>query len=91
MEIPIQKVNGKEVHDFTYYEPDRAEIEYKSLGVNTFKNNFNLKTFPFDKQKLRIFLYNDKYQINQRRALVSSYTIRKANQFQEQNQIPAVR
>ncbi len=88
MKFQYKKVNGKEVYDFMYYEPNRAEIEYKSLGVNTFKNNFNLKTFPFDKQKLRIFLYNDKYKINQRRALVSSYTIRKANQFQEQNQIP---
>ena len=88
IEFQYKKVNGKEVYDFMYYEPNRAEIEYKSLGVNTFKNNFNLKTFPFDKQKLRIFLYNDKYKINQRRALVSSYTIRKANQFQEQNQIP---
>ena len=87
-DFQYKKVNGKEVFDYTYYKANRAHIEYKSLSVNTFKNNFNLKTFPFDKQKLRIFLYNDKYQINQRRALVSSYSIKKANQFKKETQIP---
>ena len=87
-DFQYKKVNGKEVFDYTYYKANRAHIEYKSLSVNTFKNNFNLKTFPFDKQKLRIFLYNDKYPINQRRALVSSYSIKKANQFKKENQIP---
>ena len=83
-----KKVNGNEVFDYTYYKANRAHIEYKSLSVNTFKNNFNLKTFPFDKQKLRIFLYNEKYPVDMHRAVVTSYSIKKANQFKKENQIP---
>ena len=47
-----------------------------------------MKTFPFDKQVLRIFLYNDKYPLDDRRASVSNYSALDANKFSENNTIP---
>ena len=67
---------------------NKGQLEYFSSGVYTFSNKFNLKTFPFDKQVLRIFLYNDKYPLDDRRASVSNYSALDANKFSENNTIP---
>ena len=68
------------------YVIDNAEITYNSSGVYKIKNNFNLRTFPFDKQKLDIYLYNEKFT-DDFRALVSSNTIQKALKFKNENNI----
>lgn len=68
------------------YIIDNAEITYNSSGVYKIKNGFNLRTFPFDKQKLNIHLYNEKFT-DDFRALVSSNTIQKALKFKNENNI----
>jgi hypothetical protein len=68
------------------YTIDNAEITYNSSGVYKIKNNFNLRAFPFDKQKLNIHLYNEKFT-DDFRALVSSNTIQKALKFKNENNI----
>lgn len=68
------------------YIIDNAEITYNSSGVYKIKNNFNLRTFPFDKQKLNIHLYNEKFT-DDFRALVSSNTVQKAFKFKNENNI----
>jgi len=68
------------------YIIDNAEITYNSSGVYKIKNSFNLRTFPFDKQKLNIHLYNEKFT-DDFRALVSSNTIQKALKFKNENNI----
>jgi hypothetical protein len=65
---------------------DNAEITYNSSGVYKIKNNFNLRAFPFDKQKLNIHLYNEKFT-DDFRASVSSNTIQKALKFKNENNI----
>jgi hypothetical protein len=68
------------------YIVDNAEITYNSSGVYKIKNNFNLRAFPFDKQKLNIHLYNEKFT-DDFRASVSSNTIQKALKFKNENNI----
>ena len=68
------------------YTIDNAEITYNSSGVYKIKNNFNLRAFPFDKQKLNIHLYNEKFT-DDFRASVSSNTIQKALKFKNENNI----
>ena len=68
------------------YIIDNAEITYNSSGVYKIKNDFNLRAFPFDKQKLNIHLYNEKFT-DDFRALVSSNTIQKALKFKNENNI----
>ena len=80
----IKKENGKD----TSYLLTEAEIAYNSTGVYTFQSDFNLKTFPFDKQTIKIFLYNEKYDIDSFRASISSFSDKEANQFAETNTIP---
>jgi hypothetical protein len=75
-------------YDYDIYFNDGAYIEYFSTGIYTFLNNFNLKTFPFDKQKLKILLYNDKFELEDRRSLISSFSFIRANEFIETNKIP---
>ena len=83
----LKDENGKIAWDKVYYLPDRAKIIYKSNSTYRIRNNFNLKTFPFDKQKLTIYLKNDINDINDYRALVSGYTMRKAVKFKDTNSI----
>ena len=80
--------NGKlDVEAGYFIKSNGAKIEYYSKGVYNFKSDFNLKTFPFDKQKLRIYLYNNIHDLDQRRSLISSYTSKGAKKFIESNQI----
>ena len=72
---------------FYYDDLPVSQLEYKSEGVYTFQNSFDLKAFPFDKQKLIIHLRNDRYQINQFRAAISTYSSIEAHNFAKQNQI----
>ena len=80
------KENPKDEFD-TFVVNDGAELSYKSKSVYKIKNAFNLKNFPFDKQSLRIFLRQDQNTIDEDRFLVSSWTMRKAEKFKDQNSI----
>lgn len=80
------KENPKDDKD-DYVIKDGSELTYKSKSVYKIKNEFNLQNFPFDKQTLRIFLRQDETPIDEDRFLVSSYTMRKAEEFKELNPI----
>ena len=80
------KENPKDEFD-TFLVNDGAQLSYKSKSVYKIKNAFNLKNFPFDKQSLRIFLRQDQNTIDEDRFLVSSWTMRKAEEFKDQNSI----
>ena len=80
------KENPKDEFD-TFIVNDGAQLTYKSKSVYKIKNAFNLKNFPFDKQSLRIFLRQDQNTIDEDRFLVSSWTMRKAEKFKDQNSI----
>jgi len=80
------KENPKDEFD-TFVVNDGAQLSYKSKSVYKIKNAFNLKNFPFDKQSLRIFLRQDQNTIDEDRFLVSSWTMRKAEEFKDQNSI----
>ena len=80
------KENPKDDRD-DYVIKDGSELTYKSKSVYKIKNEFNLQNFPFDKQTLRIFLRQDETPIDEDRFLVSSYTMRKAEEFKDLNTI----
>ncbi len=80
------KENPKDDRD-DYVNKDGSELTYKSKSVYKIKNEFNLQNFPFDKQTLRIFLRQDETSIDENRFLVSSYTMRKAEEFKDLNSI----
>ena len=72
--------------DWEYFEND-SEIIYKSTSTIKFKNRYNLKTFPFDVQKLSIYLRNDLSDLGEYRSLVSTWTYKKALEFKLENSI----
>ena len=80
------KENPKDDRD-DYVIKDGSELTYKSKSVYKIKNEFNLQNFPFDKQTLRIFLRQDETPIDEDRFFVSSYTMRKAEEFKDLNTI----
>jgi|TARA_B110000967_G_C18872759_1_gene556413 hypothetical protein len=67
------------------YAQDQAEITYDSNSTYAIKNEFNLKSFPFDKQKIKFFLYNDKFGLEDYRSLITSWTVRRALEFADIN------
>tara|TARA_B100000029_G_C17557004_1_gene951978 strand:+ start:371 stop:2044 length:1674 start_codon:yes stop_codon:yes gene_type:complete len=83
----IKDKNGEIDWSKTYFKPDKAKIIYKSISSYRIKNSFNLKTFPFDKQKLTIYLKNEINNISQHRSAVTGYTMRRALEFKDSNSI----
>lgn len=80
------KENPKNEND-TYLANGGGELTYKSKSIYKIKNEFNLKNFPFDKQKLKIFLRQNQSEIRANRFAVSSWTMRKAEEFKNLNLI----
>ena len=83
----LMEEKNEKLLDKIYYKNGGTNIKYNSTGLYVFQNNFNLKTFPFDKQKLKIFLYNNLFDVNERRSSISSLTSKEANQFTGLNTI----
>ena len=47
-----------------YYEENNQhelDIGFKSFGTTTLRNDYDLKSFPFDKQKIRILIHQENY------------------------------
>jgi len=73
----------------------RVELRSKEMGDNTditivktaqvgnfiFSNNFNLRSFPFDRQTLKLTLYDDFYKLEKRLLFNGAYTMRDLNYF----------
>tara|TARA_B110000503_G_scaffold142597_1_gene239916 strand:+ start:308 stop:1927 length:1620 start_codon:yes stop_codon:yes gene_type:complete len=79
--------NDKIDWDQYYFPEDSADVIYKSSSTYKIRNEFNLRTFPFDKQKLIIYLKNNINDEFDYRALVSDFTMRKALEFKNSNSI----
>ena len=71
------------------FKPDKAIINHNSSSVYKIRNEFNLKSFPFDKQKLQIYLraHLNHKDINHYRSQVSHKTIKRALEFRDKNSI----
>lgn len=82
-------IKPKKRNDKRYYEETSAYITYVSSSVYKIKNDFNLKTFPFDKQTLKVYLRSHIEPMEDwgYRAFVSGFTQKKALEFKESNQI----
>ncbi len=75
------------VGTWDFITEDTLSIQYKSVGEYKFKNKFNFKSFPFDKQEIRVFLYQSRYALGEFQASVSDWTKRELLALEEENPI----
>ena len=75
------------VGTWDFITEDELSIQYKSVGEYKFKNKFNFKSFPFDKQEIRVFLYQSRYGLGEYQASVSDWTKRELLALEEENPI----
>jgi len=71
----------------TFFEEDEAIITYKSQSVYKIKNDFNLISFPFDSQKLEIFIVNDISDLSVYEMYTSFWSSVMADEFKNDNDI----
>jgi len=62
-------------------------VEYFVNSIITLQNKFNLKNFPFDKQKIEIFIYQNFLDLDSWKSGVSSFTYKNAEKFVNANTI----
>lgn len=62
------------------YEDDTVEVTYYDEGIMKFSHNYNLRNFPFDKQKLKIEIIN-KVDIERGLLRYSDYSPRNLSNF----------
>ena len=62
-------------------------VDYVSEGIFTFVNNFDLKNFPFDKQKISIILANRFWPMEDAIVSVTDFSERALTAFIEKNSI----
>jgi len=67
--------------------PDTLYIQKKIEGTYSIKNNFNLRSFPFDKQRLSLKIVDGRYNLDDRNIFLSERTHWFLNQFVEKNEI----
>ena len=68
---------------------DLLRILYKTKGEYKFKNEFKLHSFPFDRQKIKVFAYQSRYQLGGYQASVSNFVkTRLIALSKEENAIP---
>ena len=60
------------------------KIDYLFEGTKRFRSDIDLKTFPFDKQILKIFIKQNRYEIDQSHTVTSNFTQRRLSSFAEQ-------
>jgi len=66
---------------------NEGKVDYKSKGIFTFVNNFDLKNFPFDKQKVTIVLAIRDLPMSQKVVSVTDFSARSAIDFGRKNNI----
>ena len=67
---------------------DELLITYRSTGEYRFKNEFKLHSFPFDRQEMKIHIYQSSYELGSFEASRSSYIDRELGAFTKKNNIP---
>ena len=79
---------SKEVEDHKKWGwGNEGIINYSSEGIFTFNNNFDLKNFPFDKQKISIVLANRYWSMNESIVSVTDFSENFLKSFAEKNNI----
>ena len=66
---------------------NEGAVDYISEGVFTFVNNFDLKNFPFDKQKISIILANRYWPMKSAVVSVTDFSERALSAFIEKDNI----
>lgn len=66
---------------------DKTSITSSQAGNFIFSNDFNLRSFPFDRQTLKIKLYDDFYNLENRLLFSGSNTMRDVNYFVKNKKI----
>ena len=66
---------------------NEGTVDYRSEGIFTFVNDFDLKNFPFDKQKISIVLANRYWPMEDAIVSVTDFSERALTAFIEQNNI----
>ena len=69
-------------------EYDALRIEAKTKNVQRIKNEFNLKSFPFDKQVLKYTIVNNNYSMINQLLFSNQFTYETLSNFIEKNDIP---
>ena len=62
-------------------------LEKKIGGVFAIKNKFNLRAFPFDKQKLSLSFIDDRYTLDKRQIIASRNTFESLNDYLKKDDI----
>ena len=62
-------------------------VEYYVNSMVTLRNEFNLKNFPFDKQKIEIFIFQNYETLDVWKSSVTDFTLKKSNEFMKINSI----
>ena len=64
-----------------------GQVTYRKETSYKIKNEFNLKSFPFDKQKIIFELTNERYNLDDWKAQPTTWTLITATQFMKDNTI----
>ena len=64
-----------------------SQVIYKRISSYKIKNDFNLKSFPFDRQKIVLEVTNSRYDIDYWKAQPTTWSQLKGENFQKQNNI----
>jgi len=70
-----------------FYNENSIKLTNISSSVYKIKNDFNLISFPFDSQKLKIHLFDDKHSLDYYRLEFSYWSEIKAEEFRKENNI----
>ena len=86
----LQKINYKitPYKSYSYETYDALRIEAKTKNVQRIKNNFNLRSFPFDKQTLKYTVVNNSYSMENVLLYSNQFTYNTLDNFIDKNDIP---
>ena len=80
---------GYEIIPFYYEEENKHEVEihFRSFGTTTLRNDYDLKSFPFDKQKIKILIHQENYIMDDAYLEETAYAHRDLENFVNQDKI----
>ncbi|MGL3827142.1 hypothetical protein [Candidatus Pelagibacter communis] len=85
-ELSDQILDNLSKENYFFYE-NNIKLVNNSSSVYKIKNDFNLISFPFDSQKLKIHLFDDKHSLDYYRLEFSYWSEIKAEEFRKENNI----
>jgi len=92
----INKIDKDQIEALVHINPDSKKYgdEKNKLKVTDiyegnyiFNNRFNLRSFPFDRQKLKILIYDNWYRAENRAIFSGTFMMRDLNRFIEKGEI----